>query len=224
VVNRPGVGPLAIFDLDNTLVDRSSTFAGWAEGFARRHRLGAEAPAWFIAADEDGFANRRGVFKRARAHFGLDESLDQLLSAYSVDYPGRFRPDPAVNDALARLTEAGWRVAIATNGSPTQRVKIANAGLAPWLDAVCVSGELGFAKPDRRIFEAACAQAGLEPEALGRAWMVGDSAGADIKGAHEIGMRSAWLHRGRRWEEPAFAPDVVVGSIREAVEHLLAND
>ncbi len=147
-----------------------------------------------------------------------------MLAAYSLDYPDRFRPDPAVIGALARLREAGWRVAVATNGAPTQRRKIDNAGLTPWLDAVCVSGELGFAKPDRRIFEAACAQAGLPLEALRRAWMVGDTARVDIKGAHDLGMRSAWLHRGRRWEEPAFTPDVVVGSIYEAVEHLLAND
>ena len=220
----PGVGPLAIFDLDNTLVDRSSAFARWAEAFARQHGLVATAAAWLIAADEDGFAHRSGVFERARAHFGLDEPVDRLLAAYSLDYPAGFRPDPAVNGALVRLREAGWRVAVATNGPPTQRLKIDNAGLTPWLDAVCVSGELGFAKPDRRIFEAACAQAGLAPEALGRAWMVGDTASVDIKGADDLGMRSAWLHRGRRWEEHAFRPDVVVGSIREAVEHLLAND
>jgi HAD superfamily hydrolase (TIGR01549 family) len=218
------VGPLAIFDLDNTLVDRSSAFAGWAEGFARQHGLGPTAAAWLIAADEDGFADRSVVFERAQTHFGLDEPVDRLLAAYSFDYPDRFRPNPAVIGALARLREAGWRVAVATNGAPTQRRKIDNAGLTPWLDAVCVSGELGFAKPDRRIFEAACAQAGLPPEALGRAWMVGDTARVDIKGADDLGMRSAWLHRGRRWEEPAFTPDVVVGSIDEAVEHLLAND
>jgi FMN phosphatase YigB (HAD superfamily) len=214
---------LAIFDLDNTQVDRSAAFARWAAGFARRHRLGADAPAWLIEADGDGFAPRRRVFEAARVRFGLAESADELLAAYGDEYPSQFVPDPDVQAALGLLRGAGWRIAVATNGATTQRRKIDRAGLAPRLDAICISEELGFAKPDRRIFEAACAQAGLGPAALQSAWMVGDTAGADIGGAHEIGMRSAWLHRGRRWEERAFEPDAVVGSVEEAVDHLLAN-
>jgi HAD superfamily hydrolase (TIGR01549 family) len=217
------VDRLAIFDLDNTLVDRSAAFARWAEGFGRRHRLGGDAPAWLIEADGDGLAVRRAVFEAARVRFGLAESVDELLAAYEEDYPRQFAPDPNVQAALGLLHEAGWRIAVATNGASTQRRKIDHAGLGPRLDAICVSAELGFAKPDRRIFEAACAQAGLGTAALASAWMVGDTAGADIRGAHEIGMRSIWLHRGRRWEEPAFGPDFVVGSVAEAVDQLLAN-
>jgi HAD superfamily hydrolase (TIGR01509 family) len=215
------VDRLAIFDLDNTLVDRASAFARWADGFARRHGLGPASSAWLIDTDADGFADRRLLFERARAHFGLELSVDELLAAYAEDYVNQFAPDPVVLDALGRLKAAGWRVAVATNGPTTQRRKIDNAGLASWLDAICVSDELGFAKPDRRIFEAACAAAGVSE--LERAWMIGDTAAADIKGAHEVGMRSLWLHRGRRWVEPDFAPDAAVGSIREAVGHLLAN-
>jgi HAD superfamily hydrolase (TIGR01549 family) len=217
------VDRLAIFDLDNTLVDRSAAFASWAEDFARRCGLGAEAPAWLIEADGDGFAPRRGVFEAARVRFGLAESVDELLADYREEYPSQFMPDPDVQAALGLLHDAGWRIAVATNGADTQRRKIDRAGLVPRLDAICVSEELGFAKPDRRIFEAACAQAGLGPAALHSAWMVGDTAGADIKGAHQMGIRSVWLHRGRRWEEPGFGPDAIVGSVEEAVGHLLAN-
>jgi len=217
------VDRLAIFDLDNTLVDRSAAFASWAATFTERWGLGPEALVWLIEEDGDGFAVRRTVFERARNRFGLAASVDQLVADYSPDYLSRFRPDPAVQDGLARLKDAGWRLAVATNGAPTQHAKIENAGLAPWLDAVCVSEELGFAKPDRRIFEAACSAAGLGRAALGRGWMIGDSAAADIRGAHEIGMRSVWLHRGRAWTEAAFRPDAVVASIDRAVEHLLAN-
>lgn len=223
MVNRLGVDRLAIFDLDNTLVDRSAAFARWADGFARRHRLGSDAPVWLIEADGDGFSPRREVFEAACLRFALTESADELLAAYREDYPSQFVPDPNVQAALGLLHDAGWRIAVATNGPSTQRRKIDRAGLGPSLDAICVSGELGFAKPDRRIFEAACELAGLGPAALESAWMVGDTAAADIRGAHEIGMRSAWLHRGRQWEEPAFLPDAVVGSVEEAVDHLLAN-
>ena len=214
---------LAIFDLDNTLVDRASAFARWADGFVARYSLGPESSTWLIDADADGLADRRRMFEQALLHFGLDRSADQLLAAYAEDYASQFAPDPVVLDALGLLKGAGWRVAVATNGPSTQRRKLGHAGLTPLLDAICVSGELGFAKPDRRIFEAACAAAGGAGGGLEHAWMVGDTAAADIKGACEIGMRSVWLHRGRRWAEPDFAPDAVAGSVREAIDHLLAN-
>jgi putative hydrolase of the HAD superfamily len=217
------VDRVAIFDLDNTLVDRQAAFERFAGRFARGHGLGRDATYWLIAADEDGFSNRRTMFELAKSHFGLPLSVDELLSAYYADYLAGFTPDPAVQAALRRLKEAGWRVAIATNGPSTQRAKIDGAGLSPWLDAICISGELGFAKPDRRIFEAACLRAGLDLEALPASWMVGDTAAADIRGAVDAGLRSIWLSRGRQWTEVGFAPEVIVATIPEAVDHLLAG-
>lgn len=213
---------VAIFDLDNTLVNRQAAFEGFAAQFAERHDLGPGAASWLIVADRDGLADRRGLFDRARSRFGLADSVDQLVAAYYGDYLSHFVPDPAVHGALERLKGASWRVAIATNGPSTQRLKVDAAGLTPWLDAICISGELGFAKPDRRIFATAVAAVGGGAEALGRAWMVGDMPSADIQGAGRAGLRTAWLHRGRRWEEADYTPDVIVASIPEAVEHLLA--
>ncbi|HXQ18479.1 MAG TPA: HAD-IA family hydrolase [Acidimicrobiales bacterium] len=214
---------VAIFDLDNTLVDRQAAFERFAVQFAERHGLQTEGARWLIEADRDGLAERPYLFERARSHFGLADPLDELVAAYYPEYLSHFAPDEAVQVALERLKGAEWRVAVATNGPSTQRLKINAAGLTPWLDAICISGELGFAKPDRRIFAAAVAAVGGGKEALGRAWMVGDMPAADIQGAHRAGMRAAWLHRGRRWEEPDYAPDAIVASVPDAVELLLAD-
>jgi phosphoglycolate phosphatase-like HAD superfamily hydrolase len=50
--------PLAIFDLDNTLVDRAGAFRRWAVEFVARHGLDPAERRWLVAADEDGFAPR----------------------------------------------------------------------------------------------------------------------------------------------------------------------
>ena len=41
---------------------------------------------------------------------------------------------------------------------------------------------------------------------LAGAWLVGDSPEADIGGANALGLPSVWLHRGRRWSDPRYAP------------------
>nr|WP_231747802.1 HAD family hydrolase [Auraticoccus cholistanensis] len=77
----------------------------------------------------------------------------------------------------------------------------------------------GIRKPDPRIFTAALAVGGHE---AGEAWMVGDSADHDVRGARAVGARSVWLHRGRCWPADAPPPDHVAGSFAAAVEHVVA--
>ncbi|MFF5172397.1 hypothetical protein ACFY3U_07165 [Micromonospora sp. NPDC000089] len=45
---------LALFDLDNTLVDRSAAFRRWAAEFCADRHLPDDALAWLIATDRDG--------------------------------------------------------------------------------------------------------------------------------------------------------------------------
>jgi len=69
---------------------------------------------------------------------------------------------------------------IVTNGdSKQQRAKLERTGPNGVITGVVVSEEIGFKKPDRRIFEAAHALA----KGDGTCWMVGDNAATDIAGA-----------------------------------------
>lgn len=54
---------LVLFDLDNTLVDRTATFFRWAAEFCAHHELNHPAAlAWLIDEDGDGFRPREGFF------------------------------------------------------------------------------------------------------------------------------------------------------------------
>jgi HAD superfamily hydrolase (TIGR01549 family) len=215
------VPPVALFDLDNTLVDRAATYRRWAQAFATERSLGEDSVEWMCEADDDGFRPRPELFAAVVERFGLKEGVGDLVGDYWSRYLAAYRPDPAVKDALKRLRGAGWRTGIVTNGPSTQHEKVARAELTDLVDACCVSGEIGVDKPDPRIFMEALRRCGHEAGGGPRPWMVGDAPVPDIGGGKELGLGTIWVHRGRTWELPEYRPEVEVASVPEAVEIML---
>jgi len=66
-------------------------------------------------------------------------------------------------------------------------------GVEPFLDAVCLSCDLGRLKPDPMIFAAAAERIGCPASEI---LMVGDSAEDDVKGALRAGLAAVHLDRG----------------------------
>ena len=212
-----------LFDLDNTLVDRQAVFRTWAERFVAERSMDSAVVDWLCRADDDGFANRHDLFSAAREELGLHETVEEMVAAYWGDYISFYRPDLDVISALKRLRASRWRIAIVTNGPSTQHEKVVRAGLVDLVDACCVSHEIGVEKPDGLIFEEALRRCGRSRRDASPAWMVGDAPVPDMLGGRDAGLKTAWIHRGRRWAESDFEPDVQVGSVSEAVEVLLAG-
>jgi FMN phosphatase YigB (HAD superfamily) len=212
--------PLALFDLDNTLADRTAAFGRWLDGFVAEHGVSGELRSWLAQADGDGFVPRPVFLARVKDRLGLSASVDDLLKAYDATYPACYVREEVSVAALELLRDAGWRVGIVTNGRTSQqRSKALRTGLAGVADAFCVSEELGVRKPDRRIFEEAAQRCGV-PLA---GWMVGDSAEADVAGGAAAGLRTVWLTRGREWDTKLPPPDAAVGTVAEAVAVLLSG-
>ena len=66
-------------------------------------------------------------------------------------------------------------------------------GLAPYLDAVVISADLGRRKPVPAVFRSALEQLGAAAETT---LFVGDDPQDDIEGAKAVGMRTAWVRPG----------------------------
>ena len=79
--------------------------------------------------------------------------------------------------------------------------QIRSAGLDEVLDAWCISGLEGVAKPDRLIFEEAAKRCGAPLEG----WMVGDTPEIDVLGGNAAGLRTIWMARGRPWSVTEYA-------------------
>jgi FMN phosphatase YigB (HAD superfamily) len=208
---------IVLFDLDNTLIDRDRAFHQWARQFLATRNLDPAELPWLVSVDADGKASRPAFFRALKARFELPESEESLVVAYRDDAPGFYQPEPAILAGLQALRSAGWGTGVITNGPASQANKIRSAGLDGVLDAWCISGVEGVAKPERRIFEEAARRCGT---VLG-GWMVGDTADIDILGGIAAGLRTIWMARGRAWNVTAYAPDIVANDIPEAVHRIL---
>jgi HAD superfamily hydrolase (TIGR01549 family) len=94
--------------------------------------------------------------------------------------------------ALLTAVRTHARVVIVSNNLlHEQREKIRHCGLAPLVDLLVVSEEVGVAKPDPAIFLAALERAGCGAH---EAVMVGDSWPNDIEGARAVGIRPIWFN------------------------------
>ncbi|MGI5485405.1 hypothetical protein [Microtetraspora malaysiensis] len=92
---------LALFDLDNTLVNLDEAFRVWAGEFVGEHDLGCEAADWLISLDAAGSPHREVFFGKVREHFALAESVDELWSRYRQRMPYLVRCRPEVMDGLS---------------------------------------------------------------------------------------------------------------------------
>jgi putative hydrolase of the HAD superfamily len=112
----------------------------------------------------------------------------------------RFTPYPDAAPALGRVRTLGLPTAVVSNWDCSLRGVLADLGLAGLLDAVVVSAEVGSAKPDPGIFEAALQTLGCLPQT---ALFVGDSLDTDVAGARNAGLRAVLLDRTGAVEPPA---------------------
>lgn len=206
--------PLLLIDLDNTLVDREACFARWAEAFVAEHEL-AHAVPWLVEHDAGGYTPRHLFFERVRAHFGVAHSVKELVEAYREAYPRMMQPPaPQAVAVLEQLRDAGWKIAVVTNGDASQAVKLEAAALTELVDACCISEVEGVAKPHPEIFRRAAARC---DSALDGAWMVGDNPEADIAGAVALGLKTVWIDHGRTWAEKDYAPTAIARDLTEAL-------
>lgn len=124
--------------------------------------------------------------------------------------PRRLYPDAL--PALEAVATRGLRIGCITNrffaGEPL-RHDLRLLGLAPYLEVVAASCEVGYLKPHPAIFNCALARAGCSAS---DAVMVGDSLHADFEGAMLAGLRAIWLRREQA--TPADRPPTSVPSIR----------
>ncbi|GAA1588012.1 HAD family hydrolase [Actinoplanes couchii] len=205
--------PLLLMDLDNTLIDRDSAFRDAVTGFLAEHGLPTGDLAWVMATDGGGFAGRETVAAAMTARYPqiASAAIHQLLNTGAAD---RVVLAPGVAGELRRL--ANWTTVIVTNGrTAQQQAKIVNTGLDRLVDGWVISEQAGHRKPDPEIFRMAAAAAG---GSLDGAWMIGDSAHADIASCAALGITSVWLAHGRRWPEsgyhPAHTADGILAALR----------
>ncbi|MFI2347150.1 HAD family hydrolase [Streptomyces sp. NPDC019443] len=210
---------LALFDLDNTLIDRQGALEEWARDFSGSRGLPSEAERLI-----GGALRERAYpadFERLRDSLGLADPVDSLWGEYVNGMASRARCPEGLHSDLRRMRAAGWTLGVVTNGAADiQRAKLERAGLSALVDGVCISDEVGVRKASRAIFQAAADRCGATLAAGG--WMVGDNAESDIEGGRSAGLRTVWIAAGRQWPADVRTPDVMAEDASAAVGSLMA--
>ena len=226
-----------LIDLDDTLLGSTAAGRGALEVVTRQlagdielplervSRAVAEANTWFWS-DEERRAHARLHQAGARVRI-FERALELLAYTAPVDTDAmghraveeRLRalePIPGALETVAELRRRGVRLALVTNGGAAdQRAKIDRHAVDTRFDAVLVEGEVGFGKPDPRIFRLALER--LEVTAA-EAWMVGDDLPWDIAGAQAVGIHGVWASDHAATDakgDGTVRPDRTVGTIAD---------
>lgn len=133
------------------------------------------------------------TFKQANAfhHFpDFGEFFAELYDHFATADPWFIYPD--VRSALERWRRMGIQLGVLSNFDSRLYSVLQALGLESYFQSVTISTEVGFAKPDARIFAIALQKHGCSAE---RAWHIGDSLEEDYQAARAAGMRGIWLNR-----------------------------
>jgi len=220
-----------LFDIDDTLFD-TATLAK----MARMNAVKAMMESGLSIHDiHKGYRLLLKIVEKHGANY--DQHFDRLLEvlgcqrdpkiiaagivAYHDTKLAYLKPDPDVIPTLIALRDRGCKIGIVSNGrSAKQWEKIIRLGLQHFFHTVAISEEVGFEKPDPKIFEVALKELGVKPE---EAVYVGDTPETDVLGANASGLISVRLVK-RKHKEPrldkTMRPKVTIRKISELLSLL----
>ena len=169
------------FDVGSTLVDEADAYdhrvrdmiAGTGITFQEFDKVR-------IALAGQGFDGNSAAIK----YFGLDKtpwhSEDEI-------------PFSEAQSTLEILCRKGYKLGIIANQNPGLEKRLENWGLRQYFEVIAASAEIGYAKPDKEIFESAFKLAGCTAQ---ESVMVGDRLDNDIIPAKSVGMKTVWVKNG----------------------------
>lgn len=203
-----------IFDLDGTLIDRTSTVRSFLGDQYNRFadRLACKKDEFIESVmkhQKNGYADKLIAYERSCSE--LNESIVEDLYR---DFRARYGSDAisfaGVSTALEKLS-VDYTLAIVTNGkSSSQNAKIESAGIRDFFSTIKISEEEGLKKPNEDIYKRCLSDLSLSPADC---LFVGDNPSFDVITPKKLGMKAVWV-RSIHYGEPNEA-DAVVDSMVE---------
>jgi FMN hydrolase / 5-amino-6-(5-phospho-D-ribitylamino)uracil phosphatase len=214
------------FDVDDTLYDFTAVSRRALEKVAERIREETGAAASALTVDdiiadlettavemEHPYAHigefRRRSFTKTLARLGRHSPAlaDELNRIYVRHRFGEITPYADARPTLTALARSYILCAI-SNGEQ----ELETLGLADLFKFMVTATEVGFQKPDPRIFQAATWRAGCVAKEMAH---VGDSLAGDIAGAKAAGARAIWFNPSGAARMGEVAPDAEVHALSE---------
>lgn len=220
-----------LFDADGTLFDYDTAEAGALKGTFEALGLKYESRYALVYRRINGeiwldFENGKISQERLRT-----KRFELLFDALEIDcdageFSSRYLANLALGTDLVEGAEDVVRslhgrvgLLLITNGlADVQRPRFARSTVGQYFSDVVISEEVGAAKPDPKIFEAAFAKMGFpnKEDVL----IVGDSLTSDIKGGHNYGIDTCWFNPGRQPRDARVEISHEIGELRELLHRL----
>ncbi|CAN7098412.1 unnamed protein product [Brassica rapa subsp. narinosa] len=131
-------------------------------------------PFWKLVVSEATGCSDNDYFEEVYQYYANGEAWHLPQGAY---------------ETMSLLKNAGVKMAVVSNFDTRLRKLLKDLNVIDMFDAVIVSSEVGYEKPDDRIFKCALEQISVDAN---RAVHVGDDEGADKGGANAVGI-DCWL-------------------------------
>ncbi|MDO9334362.1 MAG: HAD family hydrolase [Dehalococcoidales bacterium] len=166
---------------------------------------------------KDIYQARMTIVRQALSELNCDnkqlaDSIVRRYTALKMEVTD-FVPDAEAT--IKYLKSKGIKLAVLTNGEgKEQRARIDKFGLSNLIHACLIAGELGFGKPDPRVYQLALNKLNVKTD---EAWMVGDRLESDILGAKRLGIFPIWFDSTRKGlpADAEIKPDKTINEIKE---------
>jgi 2-haloacid dehalogenase len=221
-----------LFDLDGTLFDYDKAESDALENTF--HQFGFEYESEFLTIYRElnhliwqDFENGKIAQKvlKTKRFEQLAESLNLKFdsSKFSDNYLLNLSKGIELIDGTEELLEnlAGKaKLYLITNGlTIVQRPRIKNSTIGKYFDDVIISEEVGFAKPQKEIFDLAFDMMGIpgKDEVL----IIGDSISSDIAGGINYGIDTCWYNPNSKELENNLTPTYEILDLHELTTIIL---
>ena len=127
--------------------------------------------------------------------------LASAVNAYLKEKYLHLKPYPGVLETLRELKRQGYKLGVVSDGVRLKaRMRLNEAGLDGYFDAVVTYEDTGKQKPAREPFLRICDELGVNPE---ECLMVGDWPERDVQGGRLAGMKTCLAKYGQMHETKA---------------------
>ncbi|MCL1078514.1 dUMP phosphatase [Parashewanella spongiae] len=191
-----------LFDADDTLFDFDA-FAGLTVLFSQYQYVftkqdyqayqALNKSLWLKYQDNliDAQTLQIERFKPWEAQFGV--SAAKFNAGFLLAMAEVCRPLSGAIELLQYLKNNGTKVGIVTNGfTALQQLRLDKTGINEFVDLLVISEQVGFAKPDRRVFEYTIDK--MDDAAFTSVLMVGDNLNTDVQGGFNAGIDTCWYN------------------------------
>ncbi|MCZ6539473.1 MAG: HAD-IA family hydrolase [Chloroflexi bacterium] len=217
----------ALFDLDDTLVDRKSAYGDVYRVLYDRHAAihnqtrWEEALEFFWTLSPDNATTPKEAFIEIQKRWpGVTGDPESHHEFYFTQMIRLMKMLPRATNFVDWMNDSGVNWGVVTNGDHFQLQKVEATGLQGRVPFVLVSKMFGVDKPEPQVFMEAVRLLDLPEIKTEEILFVGDNPHTDIVGAHGVGMKTAWIRMGREYPDDAPYPDLIVDHVEELKPHL----